>query len=255
MSEAALEGQEDTRREQALEDLKTIQEAQKKEEMEEIMQKKADELTMKDQFSICTEDGNFKTEATEDLKAAFAGKGNPTLLKIMATSHVYNPLIGEVEKFCKEFDLAVENGLGKADIAKIVKEGVKNVFGVALNATKNLKVTSLKDRVEVAQKLTDIVLNGASPVAFKQNEYGAYGKGFMVLKESDAIRSLLSGDYDSESIDAAIDDAQKTFAEMYPEKNAQESTQIKIDWNEPTAPTVPRVDGKPVEMNSTKLEK
>ena len=37
MSEAALKGQEERRREQAMEDLKVIQEAQKKEEMEEIL--------------------------------------------------------------------------------------------------------------------------------------------------------------------------------------------------------------------------
>ena len=243
MSEAALKGQEEARREQAIEDLKVIREEQKKEEMQEIMQKKADELTMKDQFSICTEDGNFKTKTTEDLKAAFAGKGNPALLKLMATSHVYNPLIAEVEKFCKEFDLAVENGLGKADIAKIVKEGVKNVFGVALNATKNLKVTSLKDRVEVAQKLTDIVLNGASPVAFKQNEYGAYAKGFVVCQNADAIREMLNSEVAPDAIDTAINGAQETFVALYPENKAQEVERINVNLGEVNAEIAPRVVG------------
>ena len=255
MSAAALEGQEERRREQALEDLKVIQAEQKKEELEEIMQKTADELTMKDQFSICAEDGNFKTKVTEDLKAAFAGKGNPALLKLMATSHVYNPLIGEVEKFCKEFDLAVENGLGKEDIAKIVKEGVKNVFGVALNVTKNLKVADVKDRIIVAQKLTDIILNSVSPVAFKQNEYGAYGKGFVALQNADAIREMLSSEVAPDAIDTAINGAQETFGALYPENKVQEVEQIQVNLGEVNAEIAPRVEKKPVEINAVKRDK
>ena len=252
MTAAALAGQEELRREQALEDLKVIREEQKKEEMEEIMNKAADELTMKDQFSICAEDGNFKTKVTDDLKAAFAGKGNPALLKLMATSHVYNPLSSEVEKFCKEFDLAVENGLGKADLAKVVNKGVKNVFSVALNATKNLKVADVKDRIIVAQKLTDIILNGASPIAFKQNEYGAYGKGFMALQNADAIREMLSSEVAPDAIDTAINGAQETFGALYPENKAKEIEQINVDLGEVNSEIAPRVEKKPVEINAVK---
>lgn len=255
MNAAALEGQEERRREQAIEDLKVIKEEQKKEEMEEIMQKAADELTTKDQFSICTEDGKFKTKVTEDLKAAFAGKGNPALLKLMTTSHVYNPLISEVEKFCKEFDLAVENGLAKADLAKVVNNGVKNVFGVALNATKNLKVADVKDRIIVAQKLTDIILNSVSPVAFKQNEYGAYCKGFVALQNADAIREMLSSEVAPDAIDTAINGAQETFGALYPENKAQEIEQIQVNLDEVNAEIAPRVDQKPVEMKAHKIDK
>ena len=247
MNAAALEAQEERRREQVIEDLKIIQQEQKKEEMEEIMQKAADELTMKDQLSICTEDENFKTKVTEDLKAAFAGKGNPALLKLMATSHVYNPLISEVEKFCKEFDFAVENGFAKADLAKVVNNGVKNVFGVALNATKNLKVADVKDRIIVAQKLTDIILNSASPVAFKQNEYGAYGKGFVALQNADAIREMLSSEFAPEAIDTAINGAQEVFGALYPENKAQAIEQIQVDLNEPASEVAPRVEGNQIE--------
>ncbi len=255
MSAAAIEGEEERRHEQAIEDLKTIQEEQKKEEMEEVMKKSADELTMKDQFSICTEDGNFKTKVTEDLKAALAGKANPALLKIMSTSHVYNPLINEVEKFCKEFDLAVENGLGKADLAKLVNNSAKNVFNVALNATKNLKVADVKDRVIVAQKLTDIILNGASPVAFKQNEYGAYGKGFMALQNADAIREMLSSEVAPDAIDSAINEAQETFGALYPENKVQDVEPIKVDLNESNAEIAPRVDKAPIEIGAPKIDK
>ena len=255
MSAAALAGQEEMRREQAVEDLKVIREEQKKEEMEEIMQKAADELTMKDQLSICAEDGNFKTKVTDDLKAAFAGKGNPALLKLMATSHVYNPLIGEVEKFCKEFDLAVENGLSKADFAKVVNDGVKNVFSVALNATKHLKVADVKDRIIVAQKLTDIILNAASPVAFKQNEYGAYGKGFVVLQNADAIRDMLGSEVAPDAIDTAINGAQETFGALYPENKAQKIEQIQVNLNEPTTVVVPPVESSALDSNKLNLNK
>ena len=255
MHAAALKGQEESLREQAIEDLKKIQEEQKKEEMEEVMQKAADELSTRDQFMICTQDNAFKMKVTEDLKAALAGKGNPALLKLMANSHVYNPLINEAEKFCKEFDLAVENGLGKADLTKVVNNGVKNVFAVALNATKNLKVADVKDRIIVAQKLTDIILSGASPVAFKQNEYGAFGKGMMVLQNSDAIREMLSFEVAPDAIDTAISDAKKSFGDLYPENKVKDVEQINVDLNEPNAEIAPRVDKVVVEISTPKLDK
>ena len=255
VSAAVREGQEESRREQAIEDLKVIQEEQKKEEMEEIMQKAADELTMKDQFSICTDDANFKMKVTEDLKTALAGKGNPALLKLMTTSHVYNPLIGEVEKFCKAFDFAVENGLAKADLAKVVNDGAKNVFNIALNAAKNLKVADVKDRIIVAQKLTDIILNSASPVAFKQNEYSAYGKGFMALQNADAIREMLSSEVAPDAIDIAINGAQETFGALYPENKAQEIEQIQVNLGEVNTEIAPRVDKVSVEISAPKMDK
>ena len=247
MEENAIKAEEEKQREQALEDLKAFQEEQKKEEMEGIMQKAADELTTRDQFSICTQDEAFKKKVTEDLKAALAGKAKPALLKLMATSHVYNPLLAAAEKFCQDFDLAVENGLDKADLAKVVAGGVKNVFSVALNAAKNLQVADMKDRIIVAQKLADIMLNSVSPVAFKQNEYGAFGKAYMVMKNADAIAEMVG---DGE----AIAGAKEAFGELYPETKAQEVEQINVDLNEPQAEIAPPVENK-VDVNEVKIEK
>ena len=230
MQENAIMAEEEKRHEQAIEDLKVFQEEQKKEEMEQIMQKEADELTMKDQLSICTQDETFKKKVTDDLKAALAGKANPTLLKIMATSHVYNPLLAAAEKFCQEFDLAVENGHSKDDLEKLVSDGAKNVFGVALGAAKNLKVSGAKDCIIVAQKLADIMLNSVSPVAFKQNEYGAFGKAYMVMKNADAIAEMVDGD--EGAVNDAIKGAQEEFGKLYSESVVKESEPLNIILNE-----------------------
>ena len=240
MQENAIKAEEEKRHEQAIEDLKAFQEEQKKEEMEEIMQKDADELTTKDQLSICTQDEAFKKKVTDDLKAALAGKANPALLKIMATSHVYNPLLAAVEKFCQDFDLAVENGHSKDDLEKLVSDGAKNVFGVALGAAKNLKVSGAKDCIIVAQKLADIMLNSVSPVAFKQNEYGAFGKAYMVMKNADAIAEMVGGD--EATVNEAIAGAKEVFGELYPEKMVLDGEKINVDLNEPNASVAPRVD-------------
>ena len=226
MKENAIMAEEEKLREKAMEDLKAFQEEQKKEEIEQIMQKEADELTMKDQLSICTQDETFKKKVTDDLKAALAGKANPALLKIMATSHVYNPLLAAAEKFCQDFDLAVENGHSKDDLEKLVSDGAKNVFGVALGAAKNLKVSGAKDCIIVAQKLADIMLNSVSPVAFKQNEYRAFGKAYMVMKNADAIAEMVDGG--EAAMNDAIKGAQEEFGKLYPKSVVKESEQLNI---------------------------
>ena len=194
----------------------------------------------KDQLSICTQDEAFKKKVTDDLKAALAGKANPALLKIMATSHVYNPLLAAVEKFCQDFDLAVENGHSKDDLEKLVSDGAKNVFGVALGAAKNLKVSGAKDCIIVAQKLADIMLNSVSPVAFKQNEYRAFGKAYMVMKNADAIAEMVGGD--EATVNEAIAGAKEVFGELYPEKMVLDGEKINVDLNEPNASVAPRVN-------------
>ena len=124
-----------------------------------------------------------------------------------------------------------------------------------MNATKNLKVADVKDRIIVAQKLTDIILNSVSPVAFKQNEYGAYGKGFVVLQNADAIRDMLGSEVAPDAIDTAINGAQETFGALYPENKAQKIEQIQVNLNEPTTVVVPPVESSALDSNKLNLNK
>ena len=125
--------------------------------------------------------------------------------KIMLGSHVLNPLLDEAQKFCFKFDTAVDEGYNHESLEAVVKEGVNNMFKVALKATKNLKFTDVKDRITIAQKLTDIMVNSATPVAFSFNDYTEYGQGFTVLKDSEVIHSAME-DVDKAVVNEAIAD-------------------------------------------------
>ena len=229
----------------------------KDEEVKEIENKAADDLTMKDQFTICSTDETFKEKLKADLGEvvnALPDKRFAAVRKLMLNSHVMTPLLAEAEKLCNAFDSAMDDGVNKEGRSEVVKEGVANMFKAALNATKNIKITDAKERIIVAQKLTDIVLNSASPVSFRQNEYANYGKGFMVLRNEEVIRSAMS-DVDAGALNEAIAGAKETFGALYPENNVQEIEKINVHLNEPKAQVAPPVDKNSVGIGERKREK
>jgi hypothetical protein len=161
-------------------------------------------------------------------------------------------LISAAQELCNDYDLADNDGANKEELANTVKNGVAKVFKVALTATKNLKITNVNERITVAQKLTDIILNAASPVSFKQKEYGAYGKGFTVLQNDEVIRSAMEG---IDGVTEAIANAKETFGALYPENKAQEVEKISVNLNEPTAQVSAPVGQKPVEIGAPDIKK
>ena len=245
LEEQARQGKEDALKEKALEDYERVQQEIKEDVIQEIGGKTSDELTMGDQYTICTNDAGFQKNvinAISEVINALPDKKLASVRKLMTKSHVYTPLVSEAEKLCNEYDLADNDGASKEELEKVVKSGVAKMFKVALNATKNLKITDANERIIVAQKLTDIMLNSATPVSFNQKAYGAYGKGFTVLRNDGVIRSEISDE-------AAIANAKETFGALYPENKVQEIEQISVNLNE-----VPAQVGAPVEQNSTEIK-
>lgn len=237
----AIEAEKDTLAEKGLEDREKIKEKLQKEEVKEIEAKTFDELTMRDQFTICKIDETFQMKLKEDFGKViqeFPDKRFASVRKLMLGSHVLNPLLDAAENLCKDYDLADDQGANKEVLENVVKQGAVNIFKTALNATKNLKFTDAKERIVIAQKLTDIMLNSASPVSFGQQSYGQYGKGFTVLKNEEVIRSEM-GD-----VSEAIDSAKETFGAMYPENKVSDIEQINVDLSEPKANVVPPVQAK-----------
>lgn len=248
LEKSASEGSNDKKYEQLMEDIAKNKEEQARNDLDEAMKKASNEFTTYDQFIICTQDETFNNKLTEDFKALFAGKTNPALLKLMGKSHLYNPLTEAVKTFCSDYDDAVANESQTA-VKEVVNEGVKKIFKIALQATKNLTIKDLQQRIIIAQKLTDVALNSMSPIAFKQSELSAYGKGFMVLRNSEEIYKAMDGELDYPTFENIISDAKATFAEMYPENAMNDIEPVHVDLNEVNVDIVPPVDNKVNEIN------
>lgn len=238
--------------EQEVENLEEIKQQIKEEEINEIENKSFDEVTTRDQFTLCCNDSTFKSRVDGELSAVImelsCTAAISRLRKLMIPKQVIEPLFNEAEKLCGNLDYADENGANKEGCHQVVKEGVESMFKVALNATQFLKITDVKERIIVAQKLTDIMLNNASPVSFYSYEYGQYGQGYITMQKEDVIRSALSN-ADETVVNEAIAGAKETFSKLYPENNVEEIEQINVDLREPKAKVAPPVDKKPPEIS------
>ena len=243
---------------QVAENLEEIKQQIKQEEINEIENKSFDEVTTKDQFTLTCNDATFKSRVDGELSAVITElpctAAIARLRKLMINAQIITPLFSEAEKLCGNLDVADENGANKEGLHNVVKEGVGNMFKVALNATQFLKITDIKERIIVAQKLTDIMLNNASPVSFYPYEYGQYGQGYIALHNEDVIRSALSN-ADETVVNEAIAGAKETFSALYPENNVQEIEKLSITIEESDVQVVPPVETKPVEIGAPNVNK
>ena len=169
--------------------LKNAIEEEKQKEKEEIMAKNASDLTCYDQAKVLLDDEVFQKSIEADLlkavdKSTFAAK--KTVIKPM----LYTPLTTEAIKFNQKYDNFVEDESSKEELEGLAAAQAKAMFKVAFNKLMMFKL-NLKDRIVAAQKITDLVLNSATPVAFKHNEYGKYGNNF-ALKNEECVREAIS---------------------------------------------------------------
>ena len=164
-------------------------EEEKQKEKEEIMAKNASDLTCSDQAKVLFDDEDFKKSTEADLlqavdKSKFMAK--KTIIKPM----LYVPLTSEAMKFNQKYDNYVADESSKEELEDMVAAQAKSMYKVAFTKLMAFKL-DLKDRIVAAQKITDLILNSATPVAFNQNEYGKYGNNF-ALKNDECVREALA---------------------------------------------------------------
>jgi hypothetical protein len=252
-----IKPKEEAEYEKNLKALEDYKEQVKQEEIEEIENKSFDEVTTHDKLTMAKSEEGFEDTLKADLGAVINEKPDKRLAalrKVMLGSHVLNPLLNEAQKFCYHFDTAVDEGYNNQSLKEVAREGVNNMFKVALNATKNLKFTDVKDRIVIAQKLTDIMVNKVTPVAFSFHDYTEYGQGFTVLKDSDVIRSEMEG-ADEVVVNEAIADAKAKFDELYPQNNVQEVEKILVDLDEPNTEVVAPIEQNPTVIKAPRIDK
>ena len=118
------------------------------------------------------------------------------------------------------FNNAMDEAIIKGNVENIkavAVEEIKNVFGEAYECAKSLGL-SLKNRLVVAQRFSDVVLNMATPVGFQPEAFGHCGKGFMLMHtDLDMIKEVIgehSGkneQFEDAEIEEAYNQAHKEF--------------------------------------------
>ena len=189
-------------------------EEEKQKEKEEIMAKNASDLTCEDQAKVLFDDDGFK-KSTEDSLLSAVDKSKFMAKKTIIKPMLYAPLTFEAMKFNQKYDNYVADESSKEELENMVAEQAKAMYKVAFTKLMAFKL-DLKDRIVAAQKITDLVLNSATPVAFNQKDFGKYGKNF-ALKDDEFIRGVISENGVAVD-DAAINEAKNELGAFDKEK-------------------------------------
>ena len=173
----------------------------------------------------------FKTtEANEDsIWRALRIHLYPELHKAAAffgTTYDAVAAVNRGEDLKREFDIVAKesanhmfevafNALGAEDTREIVKT-VKGVEKREKIGGSLFNITTLKDRIVVAQKITDIMLKDRTPIGFYRELSGEeFAKGFNVLENTDKlsafIREKYPNKYGESEINVAIKSAKNEF--------------------------------------------
>ena len=189
-------------------------EEEKQKEKEEIMAKNASDLTCEDQAKVLFDDDGFK-KSTEDSLLSAVDKSKFMAKKTIIKPMLYAPLTFEAMKFNQKYDNYVADESSKEELENMVAEQAKAMYKVAFTKLMAFKL-DLKDRIVAAQKITDTILNSATPVAFNQKDFGKYGKNF-ALKDDEFIRGVISENGVAVD-DAAINEAKNELGAFDKEK-------------------------------------
>ena len=124
-----------------------------------------------------------------------------------------------VNDFNNNMDDAIEQqeDIDIERLDSVAMDGIKDVFFEAYAAASMLSL-SLKDRLLVAQRFSDIALNAASPVAFQKEAFGHCGNGFMLMMtDFNMIKSVVETHFTEkehftdDEIEAAYNQARTEF--------------------------------------------
>ena len=189
-------------------------EEEKQKEKEEIMAKNVSDLTCEDQAKVLFDDDGFK-KSTEDSLLSAVDKSKFMAKKTIIKPMLYAPLTFEAMKFNQKYDNYVADESSKEELENMVAEQAKAMYKVAFTKLMAFKL-DLKDRIVAAQKITDTILNSATPVAFNQKDFGKYGKNF-ALKDDEFIRGVISENGVAVD-DAAINEAKNELGAFDKEK-------------------------------------
>lgn len=238
--------------EERVREMERMQEENKRREVEDLMTKKKEDLSAEQQGKLLITNETFKANTVKALVGAVQNsKMTAQLLNTLIGSQGYKILTDAATLMNTNFDeeKAIENVDGQE---AAMEGGARTMFKKAFEYTKFLQCASLKDRIVTAQKMADIMLNGATPIGFESATYGKYGKGYAVLNDEEYVRSVLNENKIPEGeIDGALKDAKVEIGNLYPTKERIEIPELQEQVGEIQG----KIDDKEIVINNPVIDK
>ena len=218
--------------------------------VEKAPEKEPEPTTMLGKFEkLDGDEKGFYQQIVRDLGKAMHGVGvNISAREKSIPYHVYAPLSEHAKNFCKVFDEYENVRSSDPDKfkAEITEKGLQTAGEMFVSAFKALGVVdpvmknlvfgemSLKDRIMVAQNVTDLMLNKLTPVGFDSKNFANIARGSFALDKADNVRDLIkaecAGKYSDEAIDAALNAARKDLGAMYRSQRAERPNVYEINY-------------------------
>lgn len=174
---------------------------------------------------ICTE-MNKVLVSTSSLNESALNKSVP--------EHIIEPMRPIAKKMCQDYDKAQKEGTLDSVMTNLIEDASKKLFEAAFKglAAKHPEIENwassglpifdmktLKDHIAAAQKCTDIMLKGLTPVGFNGKKYADFAKGAYLYKKTEEVteflKETLKDQYTEKDINRAIRIAKNEFGVMY----------------------------------------
>ena len=152
-----------------------------------------------------------KEELYEEIKDIFAKSSFKGAVKTFFMSVAYQPFMQGVKEFCRDFDFS-SNSVG---VQGAIDSAQKELFLKNFELTEGLGyLNDIKERIIVAQKLTDYAINTFGPKGFFPDNYENL-KNEPVISNAENCANLLkssSVDLDKDSLQSVIEQANKDYS-------------------------------------------
>jgi hypothetical protein len=194
------------------------------------------------------EKGFYQT-IVKDLGKAMHGVGIHMSARMSSIPrHIYLPLSEHAKHFCEQYDEAKLGGITnpeqfKNTMLRYAQDTAREMFLATFKAlckvdpaTQNFVFgeMSLKDRIMVAQNVTDLMLNKLTPVGFDSKNLAQGAKGSYALDNPKEVYSFvwseMPGKYTEAEINAAITAASKDLGALHRGQRAERPNVYEINY-------------------------
>lgn len=158
--------------------------------------------TAEENFSRLKDDISFSEKIFKDVIEVVGKPGFNYIDEYEWVSfNLFDKMMNDSEEICKDYDEWKNSGEDKAVLDEKIKTGINKLYETAYTALDTImeydscvEGFTLEEKPIIAQKLTDLFLNNATPVGFKYEELGEYAENYVITNRDHAINVMLENE-------------------------------------------------------------
>lgn len=175
---------------------------------------------------------------------------NESAMKDSVPEHIYAPLQNIARDMCTKYDQAKKDGTLDSKANELMENGAKRMFekafkglaatyatgevNTAMTGKLVFGMNSLKAHIIAAQKLTDVMLKGLTPVGFNAHKHEQFSKGYHIWEKTDEVRTFLKetlkDKYSDKQIDWELKAAKNEIGVLYHNAKREVSQVYEIGY-------------------------